>query len=134
MLCMVLLLTMFRLNFVFMLEESCLAASGLGYKAKTEKEPEDFNTIRCCKIYEQAFATNPTEVVGNWNMRTQYWLKYYVMIPLLDRSKPKNAVQLFPIVATFMISALWHGFYVGYYGAFAGFALISVMAKVFEGT
>ena len=126
--------TIIKLIFVFLVQESCLVASGLGYKAKTEKESEDFNSMRCAKVFDCVFATEPAGIVANWNMRTQYWLKYYVMIPLLDRSKPKNATQIFPVFITFLTSALWHGFYFGYYGTFIGFALAVVMWKMFGAT
>ena len=38
-----------------------------------------------------------------------YWLKYYLMIPLMDKNIPRGQLQIKPMIATFLASALWHG-------------------------
>ena len=66
------------------------------------------------------------ELINNWNMQTQTWLKYYVLARLVDRSKPRGTLQVLPLLATFVISALWHGFFFGFYALFLGLALLYV--------
>lgn len=67
-----------------------MIASGMGYKARDEKTPEEFNSIRCCKIRNFEMSLSPVEAVSSWNMRVQYWLKYYVLVRMMDRSKPRG--------------------------------------------
>jgi len=72
------------------MEMNCIA-SGYGYKARTEKEPENFNTIRSVEMIKFLSATRPTQMISNWNMRTQHWMKYYIMVRLIDRTKPRGS-------------------------------------------
>ena len=65
-------------------------------------------------------------------MRTQFYLKQFVMKRNIDRSAPRGKMQILPIAMTFLISALIHGFYVGYYLAFLGFGLLDFNYKVAE--
>lgn len=63
-------------------------------------------------------------------MCIQNWLKYYVLLRLMDRTKPRGAMQVFPLIATFVISAYWHGFFFGYYSFFIGLGLMDIAWKV----
>ena len=51
------------------MEMTCIA-SGYGYKARTEKEPENFNTIRSVEMMRFLGATTPSKAISSWNMRT----------------------------------------------------------------
>merc|ERR1712119_40098 len=50
--------------------------------------------------------TNPQLQIRNWNIQTTYWLRLVVY----ERS-PKNLATFL----TFGLSAIWHGFFPGYY-------------------
>jgi len=50
------------------------------------------------------------------------WLKYYVMLRRMDRSKPRGQLQVFPMVVTFGASAVWHGIEPGFLMFFMGLA------------
>ena len=65
----------------------------------------------------------------SWNIQIHLWLKYYVMLRLMDRSKAKGATQLAATVATFVASSVWHGIYPGYIFCFVGFAMMEIQAK-----
>ena len=52
---------------------------------------------------------NWNAAVAGWNTSVHYWLKYYVMLPLMDKSVPRGKMQIKPMLATFLASALWHG-------------------------
>lgn len=43
----------------------------------------------------------------SWNISVHNWIKYYIFIRLMD--KTKRTFQLIPFFASFMILALWHG-------------------------
>merc|ERR1711879_931852 len=46
----------------------------------------------------------------NWNIQTTYWLRHVVY----ERAPKKYATAL-----TFGLSAVWHGFFIGYYFLFS---------------
>lgn len=65
-------------------------------------------------------ATNLRDAISNWNMGTNRWLRLVVY----ERVPKKYGTLL-----TFSLSALWHGFYPGYYVTFASGALIVTAAR-----
>ena len=69
-----------------------------------------------------------------WNIQVHVWLKYYIMLRLMDRTKPKGQMQFVPMALTFIISALWHGLQVGFFMMFAGFAIMEYVMKMGERT
>ena len=58
------------------------------------------------------------------------WLKYYVMLRLMDRTKPKTQMQVVPMAVTFVVSAAWHGMEIGFFAMFIGFAFMEYFIKV----
>ena len=60
-----------RMNFGFTFFEVSLIASGMGYKAKTEKEAENFNSIRVCQNRKLLLAGDFLEFVRLWNEQVQ---------------------------------------------------------------
>jgi len=71
-----------------------------------------------------------TEAVSTWNIQVHLWLKYYIMLRLMDRRKPKGQMQVGPMVITFIVSAAWHGIQVGFFLMFFGFAVMEYIVKV----
>lgn len=53
-----------------------------------------------------------------------HWLKYYVFMRMLDNKK-KSGVSV-PALITFMVSAIWHGFYPGFVFFFFGAFLMDL--------
>jgi len=62
------------------------------------------------------------------------WLKYYVMLRLMDRSKPRNQMQVGPMLITFIVSAAWHGMELGFFVMFIGFGIMEYAIKLSEKT
>lgn len=67
------------------------------------------------------FGTNFRDCINNWNMGTNRWLRQVVF-----ERVPKKYGTMF----TFATSAIWHGFYPGYYITFATGALFVSAARV----
>ena len=67
--------------------------------------------------------------MSNWNIQVHNWLKYYVMLRWIDKSKPKHIVQPFPIFMSFAMSLIWHGFWSGYFFTFLGSAVLDILGK-----
>lgn len=65
-------------------------------------------------------ATNLRDAINSWNLGTNQWLRLVVY-----ERVPKKYATLF----TFCLSALWHGFYPGYYLTFVLGALFVTTAR-----
>ena len=126
--------TVYLLFARFAYHEASLMATGISYQAATKEQEENHNSIRNVKILTCLITSCPKELFSSWNMRTQFYLKHFVMMRNLDRSVPRGKTQPFPIAMTFLVSALIHGFYVGYYLAFLGFGLLDFNFKLAEQT
>ena len=109
---------------MFVSHEASLIACGFGYRAKQDKQPEEFNTLRSMDIGRFTFSPSCKESIAGWNMRTQHWLKYYCMVRQMDRSSSKRTQQLWPKLYAFGMSAVFHGYYIGYSLFFFGLFFI----------
>jgi lysophospholipid acyltransferase 1/2 len=70
--------------------------------------------------------TNFRDCINNWNIGTNMWLRMVVY-----ERVPKKHGTIF----TFALSAVWHGFYPGYYLTFSTGALfVTAARKVSFGT
>ena len=56
------------------------------------------------------------------------------MLRLMDRSKPRNQMQVGPMIITFVVSAAWHGLELGFFVMFIGFAFMEYAVKTSEKT
>lgn len=78
----------------------------------------------------------------NWNMSVHLWLKNYVFFRIYNSQKqsdsktPKLLKTFLPILCTFIASAIWHGFYPGYFMFFIAAAVADyfyiLCARLFE--
>lgn len=64
-------------------------------------------------------ATSPKMYMDNWNILTTHWLRYvcYTRAPR------------FNTLLTFMLSAVWHGLFIGYYVTFVSAAFMVEAAR-----
>lgn len=65
-----------------------------------------------------------------WNCSVYNWCKNYVFLRWLDKSLPKSAVQLIPILATYLSNSVMHGPDVGFLLFFLIFALLDVQQRL----
>ncbi|XP_022650145.1 lysophospholipid acyltransferase 1-like [Varroa destructor] len=102
---------------VWKLSEAVCNSSGYGYYITKEGESrwDGANNIH---IFKLETAPSLKVILDNWNVSTQRWLKHVCY----DRRTPYKTGM------TFLLSALWHGFYPGYFLAFMTCSLF-VMAS-----
>jgi lysophospholipid acyltransferase 1/2 len=65
-------------------------------------------------------ATNLRESIEAWNLGTNRWLRMIVY----------ERVTKYSMILTYSLSAIWHGFYPGYYITFANGALFTYASRV----
>ena len=111
----------------FCMMDCTLIACGIGYSH--ENSVEIYDSIHNVNILALDKAYTVSQLMSNWNIQVHNWLKYYVMLRWIDRSKPKHIVQPFPIFMSFAMSLIWHGFWPGYFLTFLGAAVLDILGK-----
>jgi lysophospholipid acyltransferase len=112
---------------VWMLTEGACILSGMGYNGI---EPQTgkvlWNKLENVSPWGLETAQSPHTYLASWNKNTNHWLRNYVYLRVTPKGKkPGFRASL----ATFATSALWHGFYPGYYFTFVLGAFIQTCAK-----
>ncbi|UPL03534.1 hypothetical protein LCI18_014468 [Fusarium solani-melongenae] len=113
----------------YLTEGSCILA-GLGYNGVDPVTGKiSWNRLQNIDPWAVETAQNPRGYLGGWNMNTNNWLRNYVYLRVTPRGKkPGFRASLM----TFGTSALWHGFYPGYYLSFVLASFIQTAAKHFR--
>lgn len=84
-------------------------------------------------IVDCEFGLNPKTKITSWNRTVHLWLKYNLFLRMIniERKPFKNNFSLASL-ATFMLSALWHGFYPTYYIFFFLFYIFQSANEAFD--
>ncbi|CAI5743287.1 unnamed protein product [Hyaloperonospora brassicae] len=107
--CIPVVLFRFRFYLAWSLAEAASAAAGVGYVQATGKwNGITNNDLLCVEI-----PTNFRVAINNWNIGVARWINTYIYqrVGLLKSGKP----GLLSTMASFFVSALWHGLSPGYY-------------------
>lgn len=112
---------------VWCLTEGACILSGMGYKGIDAKKGRvQWNRLQNVSPWGIETAQNTRAYLENWNMNTNNWLRNYMYLRVTPKGKkPGFRASL----ATFVTSAVWHGFYPGYYLSFVLAAFLQTVAK-----
>jgi hypothetical protein len=109
----------------WLLAEASTVLCGMGNQEVSWLAPPDRkhpeNGASVVSVLAMELARNFIEVVRAWNYATSGWLRHYVYIRVDKR---------YATTVTFFVSALWHGFYPGYYLSFMGGALHTAFGRI----
>jgi len=105
----------FKFYIVWLLAEGACILSGLGFNGYDEHGHATWNRVTNVDIVGYETADNIKSLLEAWNMNTNKWLKNYVYLRVTPHGKKPTFFSTF---ATFGASAIWHGFYPGYYLTF----------------
>uniref|UniRef100_A0A3Q3E3L1 Membrane bound O-acyltransferase domain containing 2 n=1 Tax=Hippocampus comes TaxID=109280 RepID=A0A3Q3E3L1_HIPCM len=94
--------------FVWTLADAINNAAGFGFNGYNKDGSPRWDLISNLRILDIEFATSFKLFLDNWNIQTSLWLKR-----VCYERCPIN-----PTAATFLLSAMWHGVYPGYYLTF----------------
>lgn len=101
--------------YVWLAVEGALLIMGYGYNGHDPATNKyRWNRASNVQVFAIELAQHPLELPAIWNISTGKWLKYYFYARLMNAGYKKLANPV-----TFAVSALWHGFYPGYYFLFA---------------
>ena len=100
-----LMIQRYKYYFFWLLAESINNFAGIGYN----KNEDNWDLISNNNIFKVEFAQNTQQMINNWNMGTARWLRLIVF-----ERVPKN-FKFLAVPGTFLLSAVWHGFWPGQY-------------------
>lgn len=106
-------------------------ASGLSFNGYDKEGNPRFDKVKSCNIYNLETSYKVKDFLANWNISAHHWLKYYVYLRQLSNHK-REGFNLSATFLTFLMSAIWHGFYPGYYVFFMGAGLMDYHFKISE--
>ena len=106
-------LKIFTYYTAFCLMHTAAIASGLSFNKYDENNKPKFDKVETVKIMGVEFSSRIKDFFGSWNISVHKWLMHYVFLRILK--KGRKGVQIKPILTTFLVSAIWHGFYPGYF-------------------
>lgn len=104
----------------FKLGEAVNNAAGLGFSGYDSNGEPKWDLLNNANIWTLETCTSMKINIDSWNIRTLIWLRRVVY----DRIP-----HAFGTPAVFLCSALWHGFYPGYYLTFMSTALVILAGR-----
>ncbi|XP_066481356.1 lysophospholipid acyltransferase 1 [Tiliqua scincoides] len=105
--------------FAWTLGDAINNAAGYGFSGVDEKGNFHWDLLSNLNIWNIEMATSFKMYLENWNIQTSAWLKRVCY----DRA------PWYPTALTFLLSALWHGVYPGYYFTFITGILMTLAAR-----
>uniref|UniRef100_A0A7N6A997 Membrane bound O-acyltransferase domain containing 2a n=1 Tax=Anabas testudineus TaxID=64144 RepID=A0A7N6A997_ANATE len=105
--------------FVWTLADAINNAAGFGFSGYNKDGSPQWDLISNVRILGIELATSFKMFIDNWNIQTALWLKR-----VCYERCPIN-----PTAATFLLSAMWHGVYPGYYLTFLTGTTMTMAAR-----
>ncbi|KAF4082488.1 hypothetical protein AMELA_G00151960 [Ameiurus melas] len=105
--------------FVWTLADAINNAAGFGFNGYDSDGVPRWDLISNLRIMNIELATSFKVFLDNWNIQTAHWLKR-----VCYERCPYN-----PTAATFILSAMWHGAYPGYYLTFLTGIVVTLAAR-----
>ncbi|VDM97795.1 unnamed protein product [Thelazia callipaeda] len=106
--------------FAWTLADAIFNLSGFGFSGYDEDKNPQWDLVSNVKPWQVETASNLKETLEAWNCCTMYWLRRVAY----DRAPKK-----YRTLCTYLLSAVWHGFFLGYYVTFLTGALFTVSAR-----
>lgn len=113
------MLVRFKYYHAWIFADAICNNSGLGFSGYNTNGESKWDLISNVDVYGFEMSLSLRDSIDQWNKGTNRWLRSVVY----DRVK-HNKVAL-----TYALSALWHGFYPGYYLTFANGAFFTIVSR-----
>ncbi|KAJ3060017.1 lysophospholipid acyltransferase, partial [Quaeritorhiza haematococci] len=107
--------------------EGACVLTGIGYAGKDSQGNHHWDRVSNVKVLKLEFSSSPRDLIGSWNIQTALWLRNCIYLRLTPKGgKPSPYAQ----VATFLGSAVWHGFRPSYYLTFMTGAQLGLVGRL----
>ncbi|TPX50370.1 hypothetical protein SeMB42_g02257 [Synchytrium endobioticum] len=111
------------------LSDGASTLTGFGYSGYNgDTGRHEWTRARNVDVLGLELASNVRGLLESWNIKTALWLRHAVYLRL--RAIHPTQSGGIATLATFITSACWHGFHVGYYLTFASGALLTSSARL----
>ncbi|CAO3611266.1 unnamed protein product [Cunninghamella blakesleeana] len=98
---------------IWLLTEGATASFRLGYVGISSDGKHNFSGLINVNPIKYELATSINDIIGGFNINTNYWSKYYVF----KRLKWMGS-KTYSQIGTLAFLAIWHGFHLGYFVTF----------------
>ncbi|XP_044246128.1 lysophospholipid acyltransferase 2 isoform X3 [Ursus arctos] len=105
--------------FAWTLADAINNAAGFGFRGYDENGTARWDLISNLRIQQIEMSTSFKMFLDNWNIQTALWLKRVCY----------ERASLSPTIQTFILSAIWHGVYPGYYLTFLTGVVMTLAAR-----
>ncbi|XP_072263649.1 lysophospholipid acyltransferase 2 isoform X2 [Pyxicephalus adspersus] len=105
--------------FAWTLADTINNAAGFGFQGYDKNGKENWDLVSNLNIKQIEFSTSFKMFIDNWNIQTALWLKRVCY----------ERANYSPTAQTFLLSAVWHGVYPGYYLTFFTGSLMTLAAR-----
>ncbi|CAJ0959149.1 unnamed protein product, partial [Mesorhabditis belari] len=109
--------------FAWVMSDAICNLSGFGFSGYDENGKATWNMMTSVDMQKVEMAQSLKETLDNWNIPTVAWLR---------RAAFDRAPRRYRTLATYALSAWWHGLFPGYYIAFGTTALFTFAARTFR--
>ncbi|KAH7445735.1 hypothetical protein KP509_01G022300 [Ceratopteris richardii] len=115
--------------FIWSISESAVIISGLGFSGWSESQPTKpkWDRAKNVDIVGVELAESSAVLPLVWNIHVSTWLRLYVYERV---SRKGRKAGFFELLATQIVSAVWHGLYAGYILFFINSALMIAGSRV----
>ncbi|KAI9493896.1 MBOAT, membrane-bound O-acyltransferase family-domain-containing protein [Zychaea mexicana] len=115
-----------KFSSIWLLAEGSCILSGFGYNGIDKDGRHQWNRLLNVNWLACESAQSFKDLSNGWNLSTNNWLRHYVY----DRITPPNTKPTsFTLFITYLTSAIWHGFYPGYYWLFIPFGMFQALSR-----
>jgi len=111
--------------FAWSMGEAGANVVGISFNGFDANGQAKWDRLIMMRLWDFKLSQNARGIVDNWNIPCQSWLKYYVFLRLVKVFPTQTAKTL-----TFVTSAIWHGFYPGYYLFFMSGAMLEPLTNL----
>ncbi|GAB0185672.1 lysophospholipid acyltransferase 2 [Grus japonensis] len=105
--------------FAWTLADAINNAAGFGFRGYDKNGVTRWDLVSNLRIQQIEFSTSFKMFLDNWNIQTALWLKRVCY----------ERATFSPTIQTFILSAIWHGVYPGYYLTFLTGVLMTLAAR-----
>uniref|UniRef100_G1RS11 Membrane bound O-acyltransferase domain containing 2 n=1 Tax=Nomascus leucogenys TaxID=61853 RepID=G1RS11_NOMLE len=105
--------------FAWTLADAINNAAGFGFRGYDKNGAARWDLISNLRIQQIEMSTSFKMFLDNWNIQTALWLKRVCY----------ERTSFSPTIQTFILSAIWHGVYPGYYLTFLTGVLMTLAAR-----
>ena len=108
-------------------------AAGLSFNGYDKESGEArHDRVQSAIIWNLETSYRIKDFLTSWNISVHEWLKNYIFLRMLPSGKSgKTGSSGIAATMTFLVSAVWHGFYPGYFSFFLSAAAVDYVAKVY---